>query len=98
MPEMTARYDRTTALSEEEYFQILAAERRRVTLDVLRKMRNSIRLSDLASEVAKREDGIDSNDDSALERVKISLHHTHLPKMDDARLLDYDTETNRVTR
>jgi hypothetical protein len=29
--------------------------------------------------------------------VTISLHHHHLPLLDEAGVLDYDPETNRVT-
>jgi len=40
----------------------------------------------------------DANLESAehRQRVRIALHHTHLPKLDEARIIDYEAETGHV--
>ncbi|TMT79173.1 hypothetical protein E2L06_19885 [Haloterrigena sp. H1] len=34
--------------------------------------------------------------DEHRQRVRIALHHTHLPKLDEARIIDYEAETGHV--
>ena len=34
--------------------------------------------------------------DEQRQRVKIALHHTHLPTLEEARIIDYEPETERV--
>ncbi|WP_254767576.1 DUF7344 domain-containing protein [Salinilacihabitans rarus] len=76
-------------------YHLLAAERRRLTLDVLEGNTAPVDLDELAAGIAAREDGIDA-DESAVERVAIDLHHVHLPKMDDLGIVDYDPASGRV--
>lgn len=66
-------------------FQMLAAQRRRYALYVLSRHAGPITLADLADEVASLEE-------TTSERVATSLHHVHLPKLDDAGVADYDAE------
>ncbi|WP_433634440.1 DUF7344 domain-containing protein [Halomicrococcus sp. NG-SE-24] len=33
-----------------------------------------------------------------LERIKIQLYHNHLPKLEDAELIDYDSSQRTITR
>lgn len=71
--------------------KLLAADRRRIALDVLDEQRESIALSQLAEEIARREEGT-----TAVKRVAISLHHVHLPLMTDMALIHYDATRNEI--
>lgn len=71
---------------------LLAADRRRLTLDILDGKTTAVELAELAAGIAAREGGIDAVDEESIERVAVSLHHIHLPKMDDLGVLDYDPE------
>jgi len=90
--------DGVGGLSRSESFELLSAKRRRITLGVLGDGPTTISLDELARAVAEREsaDGATRGSPSR-ERVATSLHHRHLPKMDDFGVLEYDPETNRVT-
>ncbi|SIR76251.1 hypothetical protein SAMN05421858_3692 [Haladaptatus litoreus] len=78
-------------LTESEYHGVLAAERRRITLRILAELTETVELNDLATIVSKREDkGVDP------EHIALTLHHTHLPKMSDIGVINYDPDTTRV--
>lgn len=83
-------------LTESERHQLLGDERRRVTLDALRRVNAPITLDELAEIVAQRESGEMIPTDEAKTLVAITLHHVHLPKLTDCRVIDYDPETMRV--
>lgn len=93
--------DSTTEQSSERVFdestrhQVLADERRRTACDVLAEREHNVRLSDLADTVAGRE----ANDHApaTADAVSATLHHVHLPFLDDVGAVDYDPSTNRVT-
>lgn len=92
----TETYAGAEHLPESEYHRLLAAERRRTTLDVVAESTAPVELEDLAATVAARETGRDVVDEEAVERVARSLHHSHLPKMDDLGVIDYDPDAARV--
>jgi len=83
-------------LTEAERHAVLGATRRRLTLSVLADLTSPIELSSLAPRVAKREVGLDPDDPEDIERVKISLHHTHLPKLAAYDLVDYEPDDHTV--
>lgn len=97
-----SRRTRTTELVDSEHLadgdrhELLASKRRRTTLDVLAGRSAPVDLAELARTVAARECDVDATDADAVERVAVSLHHNHLPKMDDWDVLDYDPVANRV--
>lgn len=84
-----------SALSDDERYRLLSAERRRTAVDVLEERTLPIGLDDLAAAIAERE-ADDTADADAVERVAISLHHVHLPKLVDAGVIRYDPESNRI--
>lgn len=71
------------------YHRILADERRRIAIEVLND-RSSVSLDELAEEVALRGGG-------SPETVRISLHHHHLPLLDEVGVVDYDSDRTRIT-
>ena len=68
-------------------FDLLATERRRHALYCLREADDPIPLLELADRVAERE--ADAPGDQR-ERVAVSLGQVHLPKLDDAGVIDFD--------
>lgn len=84
---MNENFDRTNAV-----FSLLARPRRRALLGVLASREQPQGVADLASELADREvgtsvDGVPMED---LDRISVSLHHVHLPKLADTGLVTYD--------
>ena len=43
-----------------------------------------------------RNEGTNWGPDEHRQRVRIALHHTHLPKLEEAQIIDYDAETRHV--
>ncbi|MHB9288908.1 hypothetical protein ACKVMT_17910 [Halobacteriales archaeon Cl-PHB] len=76
-------------LTDDQRYQMLANERRRVTLAVLADRETSLSLEALAAAVASRED-------EEHDRVATSLHHVHLPKLTAAGVLEYDPRSTTV--
>lgn len=89
-PTLRSKLDSVRAFSVDEAFEALAHRRRRVAIDFLRRRDGPATLSELAAEVAAREregDG-ECTDGVAPERVQISLHHVHVPKLVEAGILE----------
>ncbi|SDK16781.1 DUF7344 domain-containing protein [Natronorubrum texcoconense] len=80
-------------------FGALADSRRRTILAVLANQYHPISTETLARDVAAREAGIAERDVSRerLETVLTSLVHVHLPRLNDADLVGYDSETSSVS-
>ncbi|WP_226481145.1 DUF7344 domain-containing protein [Natrinema amylolyticum] len=87
-----------SAESLDDAFALLADQRRRLLLAVMRTYGEELTLPDAAEEVAVRETGHNVTNISA-ERVRevyLSLYHDHLPRLVDAGLLEYDQERDLV--
>lgn len=84
-------------LSEDEKYQVLSAERCRSTLDILEEG-DAMTLTELAAKVANREHSLDGSDEEAVQRVAVSLHHKHLPKLASLDILDYDSDKRLISR
>ncbi|QLG48446.1 DUF7344 domain-containing protein [Natrinema halophilum] len=76
--------------TEGDRHRLLAAKRRRLTLDILAGMTGAVELVELAAGIVAREDGIDGVDDETVSEVTIALHHVHLPVMAEFGIIDYD--------
>lgn len=77
---------------------VLGNDRRRHVTTVLASADEPPTLDELAEAVAtleREEAGIPHGE--TVESVRVSLHHAHLPELDDAGVLDYDSEEGRVT-
>jgi len=83
----------------DQLFEALADHRRRSILDVLSHQYHSIHVETLARELIARSRG--SSEQAAgeepVEALLISLYHNELPLLQDAELIDYDTEEGTVT-
>ncbi|MBX0323135.1 hypothetical protein EGH21_08855 [Halomicroarcula sp. F13] len=86
------------ALDDGAIFDVLRNERRRATLSVL-PPDESVSVSSLAEQVAAIEN--DTTPESLTERqrkrVYVSLHQSHLPKMDDLGIVAFDREAATVS-
>ncbi|MFC7232693.1 hypothetical protein ACFQMM_17440 [Saliphagus sp. GCM10025308] len=95
--EMDERSD-GVELSTSDRHRLLAADRRRLALDVLTETSETVSLEELARKVAAREDDREAQDEASVDHneIEISLHHHHLPKMANMHVLEYDPETNVI--
>ncbi|MHC3439006.1 DUF7344 domain-containing protein [Natrialbaceae archaeon A-gly3] len=82
---------------EDSAYEVLSNSRRRTVLSVLAD-RGETSTEGLARAVLADERGVpvDAVPESDLEVVMTRLRHSHLPALDDAGVLEYDTETDRV--
>ena len=84
--------DRDTTLS------LLSHAYRRALLDCLEARSGAIPLADATEAVARRNDvrPIDEIPADELERVSLSLYHTHIPKLADEGAVGYDFDRRTV--
>jgi len=87
-----------TELTQDVVFDILSRGRRRYLLYTLKK-RGPMELTELAEYVAAWENDIDVEDleKQQRKRVYVSLYQTHVPKLEEAGLVEYDEETSVVS-
>lgn len=88
----------SSGLSQDQVFEVLKSPRRRYALYFLRREGGTVELSDLTDQVAAWENdttpaGLTSEQ---RKRVYISLYQTHLPKLDDAGIVEYEREAGNV--
>ena len=84
---------KTLQVSRDARYRILASKRRRRALDAMLGLQPPIALEDLAAEIAAK-----AGDEQRLDEVEISLHHNHLPLLDQFDVVEYDRDRNRVTK
>ena len=97
--------DRETLMVEEselaldDAFNILSNSRRRYILYYLYTRSEPATIDELAGQIAawENEIPIEELDDTARRRVYVSLYQTHLPKLDDFDIADYDRDDGTVT-
>lgn len=94
--QLTDEQARRAELSESDRHRLLASERRRLALSALAGRTSPVEVEELARDVAARESGVDAPDDAAVERVAVSLHHTHLPLLSDLGAVGYDPASGQV--
>lgn len=85
----------TVDIDPSEKCDLLAEKQRWLVLDIISGITSPIELEELSVRVASFESGTLTKDD-AVERVAISLHHIHLPRLADVGVLDYDQESNVI--
>lgn len=85
-------------LSQDVVFDILSSPRRRYTLYYLRTTEGPIKLTDLATQVAAWENEADPDEitDQERKRVYVSLYQTHIPRLDEADIVEYDSDSGLV--
>lgn len=88
----------TPSLSKDEVFSLLSVERRRRTLEYLRRTNDGTTLSELAEEIAADENDVpvDLISSDQRKRVYIALYQSHLPKLDDAGVVEFEDDRGSV--
>ncbi|MXV61270.1 hypothetical protein GS429_04165 [Natronorubrum sp. JWXQ-INN-674] len=83
----------------DDIYHLLQTRRRRDVLRYLRTTDGPVRLRDLAEQVAawEQETTIENLTSSQRQRVYISLYQSHLPKLDNRGIVDYDKDRGVVT-
>lgn len=88
----TSDEDAETELSRDDLFFALSNRRRRFILHHMLQTGESATLRDLSAETAAWENDVEPEETTSAmrKRAYVSLRQTHLPKMDELGLLEYD--------
>jgi DNA-binding transcriptional ArsR family regulator len=91
--------DSDPQLSQDLVFDLLSSPRRRMVLYYLRRYGEASTVTELAEEIAALEYDVDVEELSRQQqkRVYVSLYQTHVPKLAEAGVVDYDKDTGEVT-
>lgn len=86
------------ALSQDVVFDLLSSPRRRFVLYYLNQVEGEVEIGELADEVAAWENdtAVDDLTSQQRKRVYVSLYQTHVPKMEDAGIIEYDSDSGTV--
>ncbi|WP_435358156.1 DUF7344 domain-containing protein [Haloarchaeobius sp. DFWS5] len=87
---------RKNRLQECDIHQILSNPRRRETLRILNQTVGTITLRDLSELIASIESGEEPAPRNVRDAVYVSLHQTHLPKLDELGVLEYDSNRKYI--
>ena len=102
MSEQVERPDSKTdnGLSKGEIFDVLQNERRRYTLQYLRENDGPVQLGDLASHVAAQEYDCPNTEVTSAQRKRVytTLQQSHLPRMHESGIIDYDDENGTISQ
>ena len=87
-----------TDLTLDEVCHLLQSQRRRDLLRYLADHDGPVPLSDVAEQIAATENDIDSDQltSEQRKRVYISLYQTHIPQLEDAGIVEYDSGDSTV--
>ena len=85
-------------MSPDLVFEILSNTRRRMVLYYLRQHDGVATVKELAGEIAALENDVDIDSLSRQQRkrVYVSLYQTHVPKLEDAGIIEYDDDEGIV--
>ncbi|WP_202935203.1 DUF7344 domain-containing protein [Halorussus amylolyticus] len=91
--------ERERPISPDRILSAVENEHRRAILNSLNSASNkTLEYDALVDRVADRirDEDAERESDEYRQRVRIALHHTHLPKLEEARIIDYEAETGHV--
>ncbi|WP_224270174.1 DUF7344 domain-containing protein [Haloprofundus salinisoli] len=91
--------DDADAFPLDAVFKVLCDPRRRYVLYHLQTCRYPATLLEVAEQVAAWEYKCNPEQipEETIEQIRADLHHSHLPKLADAAIVDYDADANVVT-
>lgn len=88
-----------TSLSQDVVFELLSSPRRRYILYHLRQSEQPVELTTLAEQVAawENETDVENITEQERKRVYVSLYQTHVPRLDEAGVIEYDKDSGMVS-
>jgi hypothetical protein len=100
LPESQTNRDTTDDLSTDDLFHLLSNQRRRDTLRYLANRDGPVIMRDLAEWAAAREceKPVSQLRSKERQRVYIALYQSHLPKLDDNDIIEYNQSRGIVRR
>ncbi len=86
-------------LSQDTLFSLLSNPRRRFVLQYLNRVDTPVTLQELSVETAAWENETDAENltDQQRKRVQVSLYQTHIPALEDAEIIEYDSDSGEIT-
>lgn len=84
-------------LPETDIHEILSNDRRRLVLEHLRDHPREVSLRDLAERIAEAETNESPPPNNIRNSVYVSLHQSHLPRLDEMGLVDYDVDRKTIS-
>lgn len=85
-----------TPLEESDIHDVLRNDRRRELIAYLRRHDGRTTIQDLSEHIAELETDEDPPPRNVRQSVYVSLHQTHLPKLEALGIVEYDTESKEV--
>jgi hypothetical protein len=85
------------SLAASEIHDVLRNDRRRLVLERLRADGGTETVADLAERIGAIESGETPPPRNVRQSVYVSLHQTHLPKLDELGIVEYDPDAKTVT-
>jgi DNA-binding transcriptional ArsR family regulator len=97
--EIASVADDDDRLSKDVIFELLKNRRRREVLAYLLEADETVTLGELAEQIAAWENDteVSALSSDQRKRVYVALYQTHLPKMDDAGIVEYDQDRGLIS-
>lgn len=86
----------TNGMDVDRVFTVLSDERRRLILEYLLEGPSPATVSELVDHLVTAELNGHEHPDDLRDRIAVSLHHVHLPKLADSNLVDFDPEREEI--
>lgn len=88
----------STRLTQDEAFDLLSSPRRRFVIHYLQRAGGPVELGSLADEVAawENETSVEELSSQQRKRVYVSLYQTHVPKLEEFGLVEYDADAGTI--
>lgn len=94
--EIRITYSDLDDCTESEFHRLLSATQRRQAIDLLTDRSPPVSLEDLARAMIESEDSGGTVTKTRLEQTMVSLHHRHLPMMDEVGVITYDIHERQI--
>lgn len=85
-----------TNTQQDQLFDCLAHHHRRIIIDVLRNSNSQKPTTELTQDIVARICETSDAEILSIEALQTSLYHSHLPKLKEAGLVEYDEERDLV--
>ncbi|AEH37150.1 DUF7344 domain-containing protein [Halopiger xanaduensis] len=85
-------------ISVDVIFELISHQRRHAILDLLLTYDQSLTITDLRNEIVEKEEDTEITEISSeqVKQVHISLHHVHIPKLEEKGIVNYDSDRSIV--